>query len=327
LALGVLQNPYLTRHLDIYLVGSEPLDSASVVLRVDEQDLATHSVDDRNRVWLGDYRLPAGGGTITLTGCGADFAGNDTCVTTTFSSVFLRASDGGRISSPDKRISVAVGPGVLAGDVCLLVLPCGSYGTHGRQPENPGDGGLGRHLAVGRESPVGYYIGPENVLGSGSAYLEFHYDQADLGVGGSPNRLYVEQAGVGALRSYVDIERATVGASVSEFGDFRLVLGTGSASEITDPYYVRIYPDSPNPSYGNVKVNLEVRQRQRVRVTVYDVTGRVVGHLMDGCVYPGIREIAWDNTGGSGLKVAAGLYFVRARTEHSSATAKITRIR
>lgn len=327
LGLGVLQNPYLTRYLDIYLIGSEPLDSASVELRVNDQALATRLVDRESGLWSADYRLPDGGGAITLTGCGADSAGNDTCVTATFSSVLMCASEGGTLSSPDERVSVVINPGVLVSDAYLLMLPCSGHDTHGLQPEDPGEGELTRHLAGGCKPPTVYYIGPEDVLAGGSAYLEFHYTHTDLGVGGSPGDLCIEQAGVGALRSYVDAERATVGVSVSRFGDFRLLLGTGSATETTDPYYLKIYPSLPNPSPGNVTVRLEVRERQRARVTVYDVTGRAVARLMDGYIYPGIHEINWDGTGGSGLNVTAGLYLVRVETDHSSATGKIIRIK
>ena len=58
-------------------------------------------------------------------------------------------------------------------------------------------------------------------------------------------------------------------------------------------------------------------------VAVYDVTGRLIRTVVDRAMPPGAHDAAWDARDESGVKVSAGLYFVRLRTGGESYTQKV----
>jgi hypothetical protein len=292
---------------------------------VDEQSIAVRQIDREYDVWMGDYKLPPDAVTVELTGCASDMAGNDTCVTSTFSSMLLCAGQGGTLSSPDGRMSVTVDAGAMSGRAHLIVLPCGE----GEPPsiDVARQGSSLRLLACEGMIPSIYYVGPRGALGGGSAYLEFHYTDSDIGANGAPDHLHIEQVGAGPLECYVDVESRTVSAEVTELGEFCLVLGSPGSSKVADPRYLRMQPSFPNPFAGSATIKFQVRAAQNTKVTVYDVRGRAVAHLLDESVYPGGHEVHWDGTGFSGQRVASGLYIIRVETEYSSSTSKIVRLR
>jgi hypothetical protein len=327
LALGILQNPYLSQYLDIYFLGSEALDSATVELEVDDETIAIQLIDQANNVWLADYKLPDATSMIALTGCASDVVGNDTCVTATFSSSLLYATEGGHASSPDGRVSVCIDAEVLASDMHLIIAPCRGVEDGSQSVDSKDRTGSLRLLAADGTTPTTYYISPPAALGRETAYVEFHYKESDLGPDGTADQLYIEQEGVGPLECRVNTGSGTVGAEVSKLGGFRLVLGSPGSSEVADARYLRVHAGFPNPFATSAAIRYEVRARMHTRVTIYDVRGRVVRRLLNESVYPGMHEVHWDGTVMSGGNAASGFYFVKVETEHTSSTVKISKLR
>ncbi len=62
----------------------------------------------------------------------------------------------------------------------------------------------------------------------------------------------------------------------------------------------------PNPFRAGTRFRLTLAQPQRVRVTVYDVTGRALAQLVDATVGAGVHEVVFDATG-----LPSGVYLVR----------------
>jgi len=67
-------------------------------------------------------------------------------------------------------------------------------------------------------------------------------------------------------------------------------------------------PPSPNPSGGECRLRFEMPVAGRVRLTIYDVAGRVVRRLYDGRAEEGPVQVSWDGLSGSGERCAAGIY-------------------
>jgi hypothetical protein len=81
---------------------------------------------------------------------------------------------------------------------------------------------------------------------------------------------------------------------------------------------------APNPSRGPIEARVTSSEKQRVRVRVYDVSGRLARTLWEGEVAPGAPLTSvWDLHGGDGARVAPGIYLVRVEGRKQSAGARI----
>jgi hypothetical protein len=69
----------------------------------------------------------------------------------------------------------------------------------------------------------------------------------------------------------------------------------------------------PNPNPGPVRVTYTLPQAARVRLAIYDLTGREVGRLADGVVPAGQYVSVWDARVG-GRPARSGIYFVSFQT-------------
>jgi len=74
---------------------------------------------------------------------------------------------------------------------------------------------------------------------------------------------------------------------------------------------------------GPARIVLTSPEQVSLKVGVYDVTGRMVAHLLDGSVRPGRTIIEWDGLGISGRRVSPGIYIVRIHGPGGGKSAKI----
>ncbi len=72
---------------------------------------------------------------------------------------------------------------------------------------------------------------------------------------------------------------------------------------------------------GNARIHFGLANADRVRIRVYDVTGRLVRTLADRSFNAGEYDLAWDGADDSGSQVARGVYF--ARIEYATKGAAI----
>jgi flagellar hook assembly protein FlgD len=64
-----------------------------------------------------------------------------------------------------------------------------------------------------------------------------------------------------------------------------------------------------------------------VNLDVYDITGRLVRHVLAGTLSAGDHEVEWDGRDAWGVKAAPGAYVVRLSTADWSETGKVLRLR
>ena len=62
---------------------------------------------------------------------------------------------------------------------------------------------------------------------------------------------------------------------------------------------------------GNAKVHFGLANGDRVKIRMYDVTGRLVRTLADRSFAAGEYDLSWDGSDDSGSQVARGVYFAR----------------
>ena len=64
----------------------------------------------------------------------------------------------------------------------------------------------------------------------------------------------------------------------------------------------------------------------RVRLAVFDVSGRLVRRLMDGMAEAGPHSISWDGAASTGSPAGGGVYFARLETAAGSRTLKVIQV-
>ena len=68
---------------------------------------------------------------------------------------------------------------------------------------------------------------------------------------------------------------------------------------------------APNPTNGSVSVAYRLARGGDVRVSVYDVSGRLVAEPLSGRQGPGSQRAIWNGRTGGGRRAAPGVYFLR----------------
>lgn len=76
----------------------------------------------------------------------------------------------------------------------------------------------------------------------------------------------------------------------------------------------RLLPNVPNPFNPMTEINFEMEQTGQVRVSIYDVSGRLVNTLLHGQMASGPHSQVWQGRDASGRQVPSGAYYVRLET-------------
>ena len=83
----------------------------------------------------------------------------------------------------------------------------------------------------------------------------------------------------------------------------------------------------PNPFAGEPRLAFDQPSAGAIRLTVHDVTGRLVSTVLDGWRPAGPGEAVWNGRLGSGETAPPGIYWIRLAAGGGSAVEKVVRIR
>ncbi len=78
----------------------------------------------------------------------------------------------------------------------------------------------------------------------------------------------------------------------------------------TDSLGLSIYPNPFNPS---TRVSVSLLNPSSLKITVYDILGREVAHLLNEENVSGKRNITWNGTDDAGRKISSGIYLISMR--------------
>ena len=71
------------------------------------------------------------------------------------------------------------------------------------------------------------------------------------------------------------------------------------------PVEVKLFPSYPNPFNPRTNISLSIANAAFIKVSIYDVNGRLVDNLYDSMITPGYHQLVWQATNN-----ASGIYFV-----------------
>ncbi len=192
-----------------------------------------------------------------------------------------------------------------------------------------------------------YYFGPIETTDH-NLYIRGHYafqsnyegglrivDLENIGAGSLTEVAFFDTYPTGSGESYSGqwsnypyFESGNVIANDRQFGLFVLTpnfpIGTSNQLvEIPDDAAYSLGNAFPNPFSSNARLSLVVGEQQQIQAEMLDVTGRRVALVYDGVVRPGIPL----DLNLEAADLPSGLYLVRVRGEHFSATRRVSLVR
>jgi PKD repeat protein len=84
-----------------------------------------------------------------------------------------------------------------------------------------------------------------------------------------------------------------------------------------------LHTNHPNPFNPQTTISYSLPSSQRVRLDIYDVTGRMITTLVDGILEQGSHTALWNGRNTQGQVVSSGVYFYRLTTASDSSTRKM----
>lgn len=83
----------------------------------------------------------------------------------------------------------------------------------------------------------------------------------------------------------------------------------------------------PNPFNAKTMIDYSLGQSGNVKLTVYDLAGRLVNTLYNGNQGAGHYQIIWDGKDSNGNLTASGVYFYRLEAEGKSITKRMVMLK
>ena len=305
LTIGVLQNPVLTRYVDLYVVSSEALP-ALPTLTVSGEKVALIEINPDAFIYKGDFKLSESG-VLALHAEAVDYAGNRGVADRGFTAQLLIAGQGGSLRSADGQVELIVpGPDVSHNlFVTVVRQPVGFL-----QKASPDDSG----------EPV-YVFGPSSLRLAAPAELRFR--PAAPAADGRVPSYTVEHLQQDGSWAPVDskLRDGLVVATIQELGAYRLKV----ADEwIPAAFALRQnYPNPFSPRMGATTLTFDLPQSTSVTLAIYNLLGQRVRLLAEGKKPAGRYQLRWDGRDDAGRQVASGVYLIRLKTPTRVFTQKL----
>lgn len=112
---------------------------------------------------------------------------------------------------------------------------------------------------------------------------------------------------------------------VTEKGGSTRLLATETVA--VPPVTLRLHQNYPNPFNPGTSIRFDLPAAERVRLDIYDISGRLVRRLVDGEERgPGPVDVFWDGTSDAGERAASGVYYCRLRAGKHASVVKMVLI-
>ncbi|MDI6792534.1 MAG: VWA domain-containing protein [bacterium] len=316
LAVSVLQNPVLTKYLDLY-VNSNLLLSSPPTMSLQTGSATSDSValtEIALQTYKGDYELTGSGTSVITVYAVSAATGRDTTAARTFHAQLLTPA-GGSMASPDRKVTLHVPPDALNQETYFTVFsseephgsPAKSAGTEGPVP-------VGTAYRFGPEMPFNRWL-----------ILEFAYTEDEIGnLDETKLRIY-QHNGVEwkPVESEVWPEKNIVRAEVTELGTYQLRYDPGYVL----PQSFTLFQNYPNPFTQSTSIAYQLPASTRVSIRVYNLSGQLVKTLLEGEVRAGYHTVTWDGKDERDRTVANGVYLYQVVAGKNHLTKKMLLIK
>lgn len=86
---------------------------------------------------------------------------------------------------------------------------------------------------------------------------------------------------------------------------------------------ITLSPGMPTPFTRQVKLTYSITMKMKVKLALYDITGRLVKTFVNRIEQPGLKTIIWNSIADDNKIAASGVYFIRLETEQGSLVRKL----
>jgi subtilisin family serine protease len=104
------------------------------------------------------------------------------------------------------------------------------------------------------------------------------------------------------------------------------VVGVEEPRDAGIPVQIVLDQNYPNPFNPTTQIRYGLPGTSRVKLTVYDVTGREVVTLVDGEQAGGFHEVLWDGTNTAGASVSTGIYMYKLEVTGRKEVARVRKM-
>ena len=100
-----------------------------------------------------------------------------------------------------------------------------------------------------------------------------------------------------------------------------------TAWERSLPLEFSLYQNYPNPFNPATIFRYDLPKNTNVKLTIYDLMGKIVKNLVSDQQNPGYKLIQWNSTNNKGQPVSAGMYFYTIQAGEFRQTKKMVLLR
>jgi hypothetical protein len=291
--IGILQNPILTKYMDIYLVASEQL-AENPTLKIGSLSIPLSINNAEANIYKGDYKLNQNG-ALQIEASGKDWGGNNGNGSKSFSAQLMLADQGGSINSSDGNLFLSLSPGSMQNDTYFTIVE--------KEEQNS-------------SSQKTYQVGPSSISLIESAVVEFQIPDKS-------KQFQLEQKSENGswvpISSEVNV--SILKATIHSLGEIRLVeTGDFIPTEFT------LQQNYPNPFSLKSKQTVftyELPQKETIEIVIYNILGAKIITLTNSEQEPGIYQINWNGKDDQNRLVASGVYFYQLKTQNKVFTKKM----
>jgi flagellar hook assembly protein FlgD len=109
---------------------------------------------------------------------------------------------------------------------------------------------------------------------------------------------------------------------IDEIGLTYQPLGVNGQTEDSGLFTIKM-----SATLQGVTVSYNLRSAEQVRISIYNVVGRLVNRMVDGIQTPGEHQLLWKGTNADGAKVSSGIFICRAEIGRKCLTRKVVYVK